>query len=112
MPASVHRARQLAWTLPAAGWEVEVLTPSLEFQRPEWLDRESAGFFPAHVPCHEVPPPPRSWMQRFGANSMAWRALLPMYRRGSELLATGRFDLVYVTTTVFNFFWRQLFLYW
>ena len=114
MPASVHRARHLGWCLQAAGWEVEVLTPSVEFQRPDWLDEQSANFFPTHIPCHEVPPPARSYLEKFGAKSMAWRALLPMYRRGSELLATGRFDLVYITTTVFNFFclgrrWRQQF---
>src|SRR5277367_1026995 len=91
MPASVHRARQLGWCLPEAGWEVEVLTPSVQFQRPEWLDEKSAIFFPAQIPCHEVPPPARSWIGKFGAKSMAWRALLPMYRRGRELLASGRF---------------------
>jgi hypothetical protein len=104
MPANVHRARQLGWCLREAGWEAEVLSPSIEFQRPEWLDDKSAGYFPTHIPSHEVPPPARSWIERFGAKSMAWRAFLPMYQRGCELLATGRFDLVYITTTVFNFF--------
>jgi hypothetical protein len=114
MPASVHRARQLGWCLRELEWEVEVLTPSIEFQRPEWLDDQSATFFPAQVPCHEVPPPARSWIEKFGAKGIAWRALLPMYHRGCELLASGRFDLVYITTTVFNFFclgalWRRKF---
>lgn len=104
MPASVHRARQLGWCLREAGWDVEVLTPSVEFQRTEWLDDQSSVFFPTDIPCHEVPPPARSWIAKFGAKSMAWRALLPMYRQGCELLASGRFDLVYITTTVFNFF--------
>jgi hypothetical protein len=104
MPASVHRARQLGWCLQEAGWEAEVLTPSAEFQRTEWVDEQSAVFFPAHIPCHEVPPPSRSWIEKFGARSMAWRALWPMYHRGCALLASKRFDLVYITTTVFNFF--------
>ncbi len=112
MPANVHRARHLGWCLQETGWNVEVLAPSAGFQHTKWLDEDATDFFPTHIPCHEVRPPKSKWLENLGAKSMAWRALLPMYRRGCELLASRRYDLVYITTTVFNFFclgrpWRR-----
>ena len=45
MIADMQRVRQLAWELPKLGWEVEVLSPSTEYQPATCVDEDSAGFF-------------------------------------------------------------------
>lgn len=45
MSASMHRARLLAWSLAECGWQVQILAPSAEFQRPEWMDPKAQAFF-------------------------------------------------------------------
>ena len=45
MIADMQRVRQLAWELPKLGWEVEVLSPSAEYQPATCVDEDSAGFF-------------------------------------------------------------------
>ncbi len=112
MIADMQRARQLAWELPALGWEVEVLTPDESFQIPSCLDKDSAGFFNPRTPTTKVPQA-RSWLFRaLGMGSIGWRALRPMRRSGEQLLSRGRFDLVFFSTTQFPLFmlgpaWRS-----
>lgn len=114
MPASIHRARMLAWGLSESGWSVEVLVPAKDFQRPEWLADDSAALFSPEVACHEAQPILTGLFRLFGMHGIDRRALLPVYRLGASLLAQRRFDLIYITTTSFNFFclgrfWRRRF---
>jgi hypothetical protein len=114
MLADMQRARALAWELPALGWDVEILTPAPSEVRQDAIEPDADGFFAKDTPVHEV----RVWLAPlFGLVSLgsgAWRMWLPMYRRGRTLLASRRFDLVYFSTTAFNFFsfgplWRSKF---
>jgi glycosyltransferase involved in cell wall biosynthesis len=114
MLADMQRARALAWELPALGWDVEVLTPAASEVRQDAIEPDADSFFAPETPVHEV----HVWAPRLfrlltlGAG--VWRMWLPMFWRGRALLASGRFDLVYFTTTAFNFFvfgprWRRIF---
>ncbi|HEX4132671.1 MAG TPA: glycosyltransferase [Pirellulales bacterium] len=104
MTADMHRARMLAFNLPEYGWDVEILAPDTSYQRASSLDRDSEIFFCDTSPVHDVP----AWMPRLfraaGIGTVGWRAWVPMYLEGSRLLASGRFDLVYFSTTHFVLF--------
>lgn len=104
LPASVHRIRQLSWSLRKAGWEAEILAPGEEFQNPEWRDPRGLELFPNDVPVHLAQPRRPDWLRMAGVRGMGWRGWVPMARKGSDLLQTGRFQLVYISTTQFNFF--------
>lgn len=104
MPASVHRARVLAWCLGGKGWEVEILTPGIEFQRPEWIDEKSTDLFPLDIACHEAKPMFSTLFRMLRIRGVAWRALLPVFMLGNQILKGNKFDVVYISTTAFNFF--------
>ncbi len=95
--ADTHRLRLVVKHSSTAGWNVEILCvePSDEIGPTDpWL----ADGIPADVLLHRVRPLPlRGW----GLRGLAQRSIWPLYRRGSELLATGRFDLVFFSTTEF-----------
>ncbi len=114
MLADMQRARALAWELPALGWGVEILTPAASEVRQDAVEPDADGFFARATPVHEV----HAWFPHlFRLMTLglgAWRMWLPMFWRGRTLLASGRFDLVYFSTTAFNFFffgplWRRKF---
>ena len=95
--ADTHRLRLLVSHASSAGWKVEVLCvePSDDIGPTDpWL----AKGLPADIAVHRVRALPlRGW----GLRGLAQRSIWPLYRRGSELLATGRFDLVFFSTTEF-----------
>jgi glycosyltransferase involved in cell wall biosynthesis len=101
MIADMQRVRQLAWELPKLGWEVEVLSPSTEYQPPTCVDEDSAGFFSPHSQVHYVP---EMWPDLFriaGIGNIGWRALLPLWSAGKRLLQQKHIDLVYISTAHF-----------
>jgi len=104
MPASMHRARLLAWCLAEQGWEAEILAPSAEFQQPEWMDPAAAAFFSPATPTSEAKPVCDRLFRLLGMHSAGWRGFPPVYSTGATLLKSGRFDLVYISTTAFNLF--------
>ncbi len=114
MLADMQRARALAWELPALGWDVEILTPAASEVRQDAIEPDADRFFAPAIRVHET----RAWLpslfRLLTLGSGAWRLWLPMFFRGRALLASRRFDLVYLTTTAFNFFafgplWRRIF---
>ena len=102
--ADLHRARHLAWELPKLGWEVEILCPNREFQRIEYLEPNSETFFNSATLVHEVAPVAGPLFRALQVRSIGWRALLPLYKKGRELLATTRFDVIYISTANFVLF--------
>jgi glycosyltransferase involved in cell wall biosynthesis len=104
MIADMQRVRQLAWELPKVSWEVEVLSPSTEYQPATCVDEDSAGFFPPYSLAHSVP---ELWPGLFRAariGNIGWRALLPLWLAGRRLLRGRHFDLVYISTAQFPLF--------
>jgi len=104
MIADMQRARMLAWELPKLGWEVEILAPNSRFQNPSCLDTDSEGFFPPNVTVHSFD----EWFplifSKLKMRSIGWRALRPLRSHGLKLLESGRFDLVFFSTTQFCLF--------
>jgi glycosyltransferase involved in cell wall biosynthesis len=113
MIADMHRARHLAWELPKLGWQVEVLAPDVSCQPASCRDDDSAAFFAPDIPAHDVAELSPWLLRRIGLGNIGWRALLPMARRGLQLLASQRFDLVYISTAQLPLFllgplWRRV----
>ena len=114
MIADMQRARQLAWQLPEAGWEVEILCPGIDYQPPSCNDADSANFFSPAAKVHAVPPRAPVFFRFFGIGNIGLRALVPLYFAGRKLLTARRFDLVYFSTAQFPLFllgapWRRRF---
>jgi hypothetical protein len=112
MIADMHRARQMAWTMPQLGWELEILTPGTEFQREFCLEPDSEDFFPPGTTVHRASPLFRKAFDLLGMRSIGWRAFLPLLIKGFQVLRARRFDLVYISTTQFPLFllgriWRR-----
>jgi Glycosyl transferase 4-like domain len=114
MIADMQRARQLAWQLPEAGWQVEILCPGIDYQPPSCNDADSAEFFSPAAKVHAVPQRAAALFRFFGIGSIGLRALVPLYLAGCKLLAARRFDLIYISTAQFPLFllgpsWRRRF---
>ena len=114
MIADMQRARQLAWHLPEAGWQVEILCPDIDYQPPSCNDADSAEFFSPATEVHAVPQRATAFFRFFGIGNIGLRALVPLYYAGRKLLATRRFDLIYFSTAQFPLFllgppWRRRF---
>lgn len=99
MLADMQRMRLLAGHFQASGWETEILAPDVTFQPGYSIEPEPDRFFP-NERVHRVEPWMPGLFRAFRAGTIGWRALVPLGWKGSELLATGRFDLVYFSTTV------------
>jgi hypothetical protein len=102
--ADMHRVRHLAWELPALGWHVDVLHPGVAFQRPEFCEPDAVQLFNPDVETHEAQPTGLRVARLLGVGSIGWRALLPLWRKGSELLSRKQFDLVFISTANFPLF--------
>jgi hypothetical protein len=114
MASDMHRARMLCFDLPQQGWDVEILTPDVSYQRPITIDPDVEGFFCESTPVHSVPAWHAKVFRVLSVGGIAWRAGMPLHREGSRLLRTGRFDLVYFSTTQFQLMclgpiWRKRF---
>jgi len=112
MLADMQRARMLAWELPELGWNVEVLTPASTEVRQDALEPDPNSFFAPDTPIHAAGSLARGLFRAIGSSSPALRTLWPIAHRGSALLSTRRFNLVYFSTTTFSYFalgpfWRR-----
>lgn len=104
MIADMHRARLLAWELPALGWDVEILAPDISYQPAFSLDQDGQAFFCPGTPVHYVPAPGAIQRRIIRSSTIGWRALRPLDRMAGQLLRQRKFDLVYFSTTQFNLF--------
>jgi hypothetical protein len=112
MIADMQRTRQLAWELPELDWEVDVLSPSSEYQPASCVDKDSAEFFSPYSEAHYVREVWQAFFRMAGIGNIGWRALLPLWSAGRHLLAQKHFDLVYISTAQFPLFllgpmWRR-----
>jgi hypothetical protein len=99
MLADMQRIRLLAGSFRSCGWDVEILAPDATFQPGYSIEPAPERFF-SDVTVHSVGPWMPSLFRLLRAGTIGWRALVPVGRKGDELLASGRFDLVYFSTTV------------
>jgi hypothetical protein len=104
MIADMQRARQLAWELPKLDWEVEVLSPSTEYQPASCIDEDSREFFSPYAKAHYVPKLFPTLFKMAGVGNIGWRALLPLWSAGRRLLKQNHFDMIYISTAQFPLF--------
>ena len=99
--ADHHRVRLALPHFAEHGWEAEVLAV-----RPEAIesvpDPDLGKSLPAGSVVHRVSAVPFRWTRRFSCGNLAARAYWSLRFRGDTLLATGRFDLVFFSTTQFG----------
>jgi hypothetical protein len=84
--------------LPEFGWKPTVLAVKPEFvqaPRDEWLLKT----LPEDLEIHRVDAIPVELTRRVGMSTLAFRCRGAMRRQGDRLLESGRFDLVYFSTT-------------
>lgn len=107
----MQRARQSLPYLAELGWDAEVLCVAAEdVAAPQ--DLLLADAIPAGVPIHRVSVMSAALGRWLGRGTLGPRARGPLRRAGDVLLRTGRFDLVFFTTTQFIVLtlgprWRQ-----
>jgi hypothetical protein len=95
--ADTHRLRLLLPHARSAGWSVEVLAVDPQ-DVPAPKDDRLIQRLPPDVQVHRV----RAWpLHGWGLNGLSQRSWIPLWHKGNELLATGRFDLVFFSTTEF-----------
>jgi hypothetical protein len=94
---------------------LEILFPSISLQPQSWIDPDADRFFPPDSKVTEAPVMRLSnALKRIGIRGLSWQGLLPIYRVGSKMLSREKFDLVFFSTTAFNFFclgrlWKRRF---
>ena len=98
--ADMHRVRQSLPYLRAMGWEPVVLAAAPEAVE-GYQDGHLLETIPEGVEVHRVSALDYHWTRVLGLGSLALRALWHLRRAGNRLLASGRFDLVYFSTTMF-----------
>jgi hypothetical protein len=83
------------------GWQAEVLAVSPQQVLAPIDDWALAGL-PAELKVHRVTALGARFARVPGLGTLGLRAMKALAREGDRLLATGRFDLVYFSTTVFE----------
>jgi len=93
-----QRIRMMLPYFSKNGWEVEVLAVD-----PDWVrapqDKSLSETIPDGIRVYRVRGIPPSWTQRLGFDNLAIRTYRALDRRGTELLASGRFNLIFFSTT-------------
>jgi hypothetical protein len=82
-------------------WQAEVLTVAPKYVEAP-LDPDLTAALPPDVIVHRVTALPQRWTRRAGWGSLSTRAWPFLKQRGTELLASGRFDLVFFSTSQFG----------
>lgn len=95
--ADGHRLRLLLPHLVRRGCSAEVLSVDPACASSP-LDPWLTHGLPADVPVHRV----KAWpLSGWGLNGLAQRSFVPLLRKGSQLLASRSFDLIFFSTTEF-----------
>jgi len=109
----MHRVRLLLPYLRDQGWEAEVLAVDpADVAAP--MDAWLGSGLPSEVSVRRVRALGLGWCRIPGLGTLTFRALGALCRKGDTLLKTGKFDLVYFSTTQFGIHvlgprWKQKF---
>ena len=111
--ADMHRVRQSLPYLAEFGWDATTLAVRPELvegnRDPLLLETVPPGADVRHVGALDY-----RWTRRLGLGSLALRSMASYAREGSRLLASGDYDLVYFSTTMFpvmvlGTYWKRRF---
>jgi hypothetical protein len=99
--ADMQRVRMLLPHLRDNGWEAEILAldpGAVSSPLDPWLEEG----LPTGLVVHRVAVPGAPWSRLPGLGTLGLRALPALARAGKMLLRSGRFDIIYFSTTVFE----------
>jgi hypothetical protein len=111
--ADLHRVRMSLPYFRELGWEPTVLCVTPETSDGIY-DPLIERTVPADTRVIRVPAWSEKKCRRLDFGNLDYRALVPLYRAGSELLRREKFDLIFFSTTSFNTFlfaprWKRRF---
>jgi hypothetical protein len=101
--ADLHRVRMLIPHLVEQGHHIEVIALD-STQIPGVPDPWLAAGIPASVPVHTVRAPEGLWKRIPGLGCLEFRCLGVMRRKGDQVLAARKFDIIFISTTIFEVF--------
>ncbi len=100
--ADMHRVRHSLPYFKELGWEAEVIAVDSKFVEANSLDELLLNGIPEDNKVHYV----KAWeihkARMFGLGSLSIRSFLHFRKKGNALLRSGKFDLVYFSTTAFH----------
>jgi hypothetical protein len=110
----MHRVRQSLPYFKDYGWEAEVVAVDPAFIESYSNDNLLLKTIPAEIKVHYVNAWQVSKTRKFGLGSLSMRSWFHYRKKGNELLASGRFDLVFFSTTAFHVmalgpYWKKKF---
>ena len=111
--ADMQRVRMSLPYFKNFGWDVEVVTVDeqyVDIAKDELLLQS----IPTDIKTHTVKALNKSWTSKLGLGSIALRSLWFYRKKVNELLKTGKFDLIYFSTTQFpvcilGAYWKKRF---
>jgi glycosyltransferase involved in cell wall biosynthesis len=112
--ADMHRVRQSLPYLRELGWEAEVITVDKADVESYSEDDLLLKSIPNYITIHFINAWDVNKTRKFGIGSLSMRSFVNYRKKGNELLSTGRFDLVFFSTTAFHVlalgpYWKRKF---
>lgn len=98
--ADMHRVRQSIAFFRQMGWESTVVAVEPAFIEMS-TDPILLETLPADADIIRIPAWKASSTRKFGLGNIGYRSLSAYYKTGSRLLKSGKYDLVYFSTTAF-----------
>jgi len=98
----MHRVRQSLPFFKELGWEAEVITVDPKYVEAYNLDDLLLQTIPGYIKVHHIKAWDANKTRKFGLGSLSMRSWFHFKKKGNELLKTGKFDLVYFSTTAFH----------
>lgn len=110
----MHRVRHMLTYLKDLGWEAEVIAVDPAYIESYSTDHLLSKMIPSDIIIHQIKTLPASLTRKFGLGNLSFRGLWHMMRKGNELLRKKKFDLIFFSTTAFNFmalgpYWKKKF---
>jgi hypothetical protein len=98
----MHRVRQSLPFYRELGWEAEVIAVDPKYVEAYSMDDLLLQTIPGDIKVHYV----KAWdvarTHKFGLGSLSMRSWFQFKKKGNELLRSGKFDLVFFSTTAFH----------
>lgn len=112
--ADMHRVRQCLPYLKENGWEAEVIAVDPAYIESYSKDELLSKTFPPDTKVHYITAWDVNFTRKVGLGSLSMRSFFHYRRKGNELLKTGKFDLVFFSTTAFHVmalgpYWKRKF---
>lgn len=100
--ADMHRVRQSLPHFKAFGWEPVIMSVDEKHSNPYSVDPLLNFSIPKDLEIIKIRAFDLKITQKIGLGSLSLRSIYFYYKKGTELLKNGNFDLIYFSTTSFH----------